>query len=315
MKKLLVVLALCLALPIAAYGGEKKRFRIGFSESTFDGAWRVAEVEDLRKAAEKYGHELIITNANADIEKQLADVEDLLAQNLDLLIIVPVDANAVAPAFDAAKAKGIPTIDLDTEYLSGKWPDDFITVIRSDQYQQGMGCAEWLIADAAGKNVKVLEITGNPGQSDAQKRSAGFSETIAPHKNIDLFSVQNGRWSRSTAQEILQNVIQSTGGKFDYVYCHADEMALGVMMGVKQAGLKPGKDIKICAVDGMFEALDAVKDGEINAIITCTPKGGDLIFQVIEKYFAGEKLEPTYFVHQSTITPDNVEELYYVEGF
>lgn len=315
MKKLFVLLAVCFLLPLAVQAGEKKQLRVGFSESTFDGAWRVAEVEDMKKAAAKYDHELIMTNANADIEKQLADVEDLLAQNLDILIIVPVDANAVTPAFDAAKAKGIPVIDLDTEYLSGKWKEDFITVIRSDQYQQGQGCAEWLIADAAGKNVKVLEITGNPGQSDAQKRSAGFAETVAPHKNIDLFSTQNGRWARSTAQEIIQNVIQSTGGKFDYVYCHADEMALGVMMGVKQAGLKPGKDIKICAVDGMFEALDSVKDGEINAIITCTPKGGDLVFSVIEKYFAGEELEQTYFVHQSTITPANVDELYEIEGF
>ncbi len=315
MKKLLVILAVCCMFAMVASGGEKKRLRVGFSESSFDGAWRMAEVEDLRKAAEKYGHEIIITNANSDIEKQLADVEDLLAQNIDMLIIVPVDADAVAPAFAAAKAKNVPVIDLDTEFLSGAWPDDFITVIRSDQYAQGKGCADWLIADAAGKDVKVLEITGNPGQSDAQNRSAGFSETVAPHKNIDLFSVQNGRWARSTAQEIVQNAIQSSNGDFNYVYCHNDEMALGVVMVVKQAALKPRSDIKICAIDGMFEALDSVKDGEINAIITCSPKGGDLVFDVIEKYFNGDKLDKTYFVHQSTITPDNVEELYAVEGF
>jgi ABC-type sugar transport system substrate-binding protein len=291
------------------------KMKIGFSESSFDGAWRVAEVDDLTQAAEKYGYDLIITNANSDIEKQIADVEDLLAQKVDLIVIVPVDANAVAPAFNAIKAAGIPCIDLDTEYLDGTWKTDYITVIRSDQYQQGQGCAEWLIADAADKTVRVLEITGNPGQSDAQKRSAGFTETLAGHANISIFSVQNGQWSRSIAQEVVQNVIQSTAGNFDYIYTHSDEMALGAMMGIKQAGFKPGVDIRIVTVDGQFEALDYVKTDEISAITTCTPKGGDMLFSAIDKYFAGETLENTYLVHQSVITKDNVGELYYVEGF
>ena len=100
-------------------GGEKK-LKIGFSESTYSGAWRVAEVEDVTKYAELNGYELIMTNADSNIEKQIGDVEDLIAQKCDLIVIVPVDANAVAPAFEACKNAGIPVIDMDTQYLDGK---------------------------------------------------------------------------------------------------------------------------------------------------------------------------------------------------
>ena len=159
----------------------------------------------------------------------------------------------------------------------------------------------------------MLEITGNPGQSDAQNRSKGFNEYVAEHSNIKVIQ-QNGEWSRATAQEVVQNVAQS-GQKFDVIYCHSDEMALGALLGLKQAGLKPNEDVWIVAVDGQKEALDAIKAEEIGAIITCTPKGGDVLFDCINKYFAGEELEEEYFVHQSTITTENVDELYEVEGF
>lgn len=293
-------------------GGEKK-LKIGFSESTYSGAWRVAEVEDVTKYAEMNGYELIMTNADSNIEKQIGDVEDLIAQKCDLIVIVPVDANAVAPAFEACKSAGIPVIDMDTQYLDGKWKEDFITTIRSDQYQQGQGCAEWTVGHVGDKDTTVLEITGNPGQSDAQNRSRGFNEYVADHSNIKVIQ-QNGEWSRATAQEVVQNVAQS-GQKFDVIYCHSDEMALGALLGLKQAGLKPNEDVWIVAVDGQKEALDAIKADEIGAIITCTPKGGDVLFDCINKYFAGDELEEEYFVHQSTITTENVDELYEVEGF
>lgn len=318
MKKLLAWALLCtLILAVfAAHGmATDKKLKIGFSESEYNGAWRVAEVEDMKKYAEIYGYELIITNASSDIEKQIADVEDLIAQKCDLIIIVPIDANAVAPAFDACKAANIPVIDLDTEYLDGVWGEDFITVVRSDQYEQGKACAQWVLDTFEGQPVKVLEITGTPGRSDAQKRSAGFNETVLAARDDVTVITQNGDWDRANAQEIALNVAQSADGDFNVLYAHCDEMALGALLGIKQAGLAPNQDVWIVSVDGQFEALDAVMANELGAVVTCTPKGGDIVFSIIQKYFDGEELENTYLVHQSVITLENVEELYHIEGF
>lgn len=317
MKKILsLILAAMLVLVSMAAFAEEAPLKVGFSESTYDGAWRVCEVEDFQKAAEKWGYELIITNANNDIEKQLADVDDLIAQECDIILIVPVDANAVAPAFEACKAAGIPVIDLDTQYLDGVWGEDFITTVRSDQFMQGKACAEWVMETFAGaEKVKVLEITGNPGQSDAQNRSNGFNETLKAAGFAYEHIQQNGEWARATAQEIVQNVAMSADGDFNVIYTHADEMALGCVLGLKQAGLVPNKDVYIVTVDGQYEALDAMIANEIAALITCSPRGGELAMGIIEKYFAGETLEETYFVDQKTVTVDNVEELYDSVGF
>lgn len=318
MKKILslVLVAMLALLAMGVAFAEEAPLKIGLAENNIDGAWRVCEVDDFTKAAEARGWELIVTNAGGDIEKELADVDDLIAQECDYIFIVPVDADAIAPAFEACKTAGIPVVDLDTQYLDGVWGEDFITTIRSDQYLQGTACAEWVMetfADA--DSVKVLEITGTPGQSDAQNRSKGFNETLENAGFEYTLIQQNGEWSRSTAQELTQNVAMSEDGDFNVVYTHSDEMALGVILGLKQAGLVPNQDVFVVTVDGQFEALDAMVANELAALITCSPRGGELGMSIIEKYMAGEELEETYLVDQKTVTVDNVEELYDQVGF
>lgn len=146
----------------------KETFKVGFAENTYTGDWRACEVADIEEKAKEYGYELVMTNADLDIEKQIGDVEDLIAQDCDLIVIVPVDAEAIAPAFEACKEAGIPVIDMDTEYTSGVFGEDFITTIRSDKYEQGKAAGKWVV-DTYGTedSVTVLEITGTMGQSDA----------------------------------------------------------------------------------------------------------------------------------------------------
>lgn len=317
MRKLM---ALVLALMLVASMGcmaqaEQKTLKIGFADRMFDGAWCMTEVEDVTHWMEEYGYELVITNASSDTEKQIADVEDLIAQNCDLIVIVPVDATAIAPAFEACKKAGIPVIDLDTEYLDGVWKEDYITVIRSDQYTQGTEVANWLMSKFESGEMKILEITGPTGQSAAQKRHGGLVDTLdAAGYDYEIIS-QPGNFSRATAQEVLQNVALSADGDFNVVYCHNDEMGLGALLGMKQAGIAPNADATIVAIDGQYEALDAVMANEIGAIITCNPRRGELLCSTIAAYFNGEELVDRYGDDVKVITPENVEELYDSCGF
>ncbi|MGN0184586.1 MAG: ABC transporter substrate-binding protein [Aristaeellaceae bacterium] len=316
MKKLLVTLLVC-ALVIVSVGavsclaeGTKK---IGFAESTYSGDWRACEVADVTAAAEAAGYELIMTNADNDVQKQIADVEDLIAQGCDLIVIVPVDAEAIAPAFEACKEAGIPVIDMDTQYLSGVRGVDFITTIRSDQYAQGQAAAEWMVEQFGTEEaVTVLEITGSMGQSDAQNRHNGFADYIVNYPNFEVVT-QSGDWSATTAQNVVTNVAQTT--EFQAIYCHGADMVPGIILGLKQSNLAPTDDVKVITVDSPYTALDSIIAGELTAAITCTPRGGSTLFSVIDAYYAGEELEDTYFVPQATIDASNVEEVYDVEGF
>lgn len=304
----IMIVSIC-AVPSFAEGKKK----IGFAEEMFSGTWRACEVEDVTAAAEKYGYELIMTNADGDVQKEIADVEDLIAQGCDLIVIVPVDAEAIAPAFDACKEAGIPVIDMDTQYTSGVLGEDFICTIRSDQYNQGHAAAEWVIEQYGETDpVTVLEITGRMGQSDAQNRHNGFADVIKEYSNYEVIT-QTGDWSATLAQDVVQNVAQAN--EFDVVYCHGADMLPGILLGLKQSNLVPNEQVKVITVDSPYDALDAIKDGELGAAITCTPRGGETLFKVIEAFYAGEELEETYFVPQETITSENVDALYDQEGF
>lgn len=291
----------------------KETFKVGFAESTYTGDWRACKVADIEEKAKEYGYELVMTNADLDIEKQIGDVEDLIAQDCDLIVIVPVDAEAIAPAFEACKEAGIPVIDMDTEYTSGVFGEDFITTIRSDQYEQGKAAGKWVV-DTYGTedSVTVLEITGTMGQSDAQNRHNGFADYVADYDNVEVIT-QSGDWSATTAQNVVQNVAQTS--EFDVVYSHGGDMIPGIILGLKQAGLKPTEDVGVITVDSPFQVLDSIKDGETTAAITCTPRGGDTLFSCIDSYRTGEELEETYLVPMNTITSDNVDEVYDSEGY
>ena len=317
MKKVLVIvlaLVMCLSAFAVASAEEVKgdingdgTLKIGFSELDIDGAWRITQVESMEEEAAARGYDYMMTNAEYDTEKQVADVEDLLAQDVDFLFIAPIDMDAIVPALSAAKEAGVPVILLDRE-ATGTWGEDWLTTIIADYVQQGEMCGQWLVDNMGDEEVKIVEITGVVGGSDVRDRAQGIRNIVDQHDNMSIVATQTGEWSRSTAQEVMENIIQSTGGDFNVVYCHNDEMALGAVLALKAAGMNPGTDVKVIAIDGQAEAVEAIIAGEMNAIATCSPRFGKAAFDALEKYLAGETFEQYIINTETLITIDNAEE-------
>ncbi|MDY5220305.1 MAG: ABC transporter substrate-binding protein [Eubacteriales bacterium] len=317
MKKVLVIvlaLVMCLSAFAVASAEEVKGdingdgiLKIGFSELDIDGAWRITQVESMEEEAAARGYDYMMTNAEYDTEKQVADVEDLLAQDVDFLFIAPIDMDAIVPALSAAKEAGVPVILLDRE-ATGTWGEDWLTTIIADYVQQGEMCGQWLVDNMGDEEVKIVEITGVVGGSDVRDRAQGIRNIVDQHDNMSIVATQTGEWSRSTAQEVMENIIQSTGGDFNVVYCHNDEMALGAVLALKAAGMNPGTDVKVIAIDGQAEAVEAIIAGEMNAIATCSPRFGKAAFDALEKYLAGETFEQYIINTETLITIDNAEE-------
>ena len=318
MKKVLVlVLALALGMTLLAGMASAEAvagdingdgvFRVGFSELDIYGAWRVTQLESMEEEATSRGYEYVMTNAEYDTEKQVADVEDLLAQGVDFLFIAPIDMDAIVPALDAAKAAGVPVILLDRQ-ATGTWGEDWLTTIIADYIQQGEIAGQWIVDNMGEEEVKIVEITGVVGGSDVRDRAQGLRNVVEQYDNMEIVASQSGEWSRATAQEVTENIIQSTGGDFNVVYCHNDEIALGVVLALKAAGMNPGTDVKIVAIDGQAEAVEAIIAGEMNAIATCSPRFGPAAFDAMESYLAGEELPEFIINPEVLITIDNAEE-------
>ena len=279
---------------------------VGFSQMESDNPYRLAETKSIRDEATKRGIQLVVTDAQGQTAKQVADVEDLIARKVDMIVLAPRTFDGLTPALEAAKAAKIPVILVDRA-AKGTAGVDYVTELASNYKEQGRRAAEWLAAQTKG-TANIVELSGTPGASVADDRANGFREELAKYPNMKIIASQTGNFSRATGQGVMQNIAQSLGKKITAVYAHNDEMAIGAIQALTAAGLKPGTDVTIVSVDGSRAALEAIDRGELGATVESNPRYGPLAFETIEKYRKGEKLPPKILVNDRFFNRENVKQ-------
>lgn len=284
-----------------------KKLKVGFSELAADGAWRIAQIDSMKAEAESRGYDFVMTNAAQSAEKQVSDVEDLLAQGVGFLFISSVDVQAIVPALNAAKDKKVPVILIDRE--ANATPGvDFVTTIISDYLWQGKTCADWVYKKLGDVPINVVEVQGKVGGSDVRDRAQGFRDSMAAHSNMKILASQPADWNRAQAQNVMQNIIQATGGKFNVVYAHNDDMALGCVLALKAAGMKLNHDVYVVTIDGQKEAVQSIINGEISCIVTCSPKFGKAAMDTMESYLKGNKIDSKIVNPETVIDSSNAQQ-------
>lgn len=284
------------------------KIKVGFSQTGNAHPWRIMQTEDLKATAEARGYEFVWTDAQEDTAKQIQNVEELINQNIDYLIFDPREVEASYAAVEKAKEAGVPVIVVDRE-VKGEAGVDFITTIASDFEKEGRMAAEWIKENVEG-DIKIVEISHIIGSSAEIGRSAGFHEVVDADPNMTIIASQTGNAVRAEAQKVMENLLQSHMGEFNVVFTHADDMAIGIVQAIKGAGLVPGEDIIVVAIDGMKEAVQMVVDGEIGCIVTCSPYYGEIVFDTLDKIVAGEQVPEQITVEDYIIDATNaVEEL------
>src|SRR5258707_15518249 len=139
----------------------KKPLRVGFAQPENNNPWRLAETKSFKDIAAKCGWQLVMTDANSSASKQVADIQSMIAQHVDLLVFPPREEKPLAPVVLQAKKAGIPVILVDRNVdqsiaVAGR---DYITFIGSDFIDQGHRAADWLVK-ASGGQPKVIELAG-----------------------------------------------------------------------------------------------------------------------------------------------------------
>ena len=253
---------------------------VGFSVSTLNNPFFVSLSEGAKAEAEKQGVKLVVVDAGDDAAKQTNDIEDLISRNVSVLIVNPVDSDAVAPAVQNAVSKGIKVISVD-RVVNGVEVD---CQIASDNAAGAKMATEYLV-ELIGEGAKAAELEGVPGASATIDRGAGFHE--AADKDLDVVASQTANFNRAEGMNVMENILQSCP-KVKGVFAHNDEMALGAV----EAVLASGKDIKIVGFDATDDAVAAVKSGKMAATVAQKPElMGETAVQTAMKLINGETVE------------------------
>ena len=142
-------------------------------------------------------------------------------------------------------------------------------------------------------------------------RKKGFAEAIAKAPNIKIIRSQSGDFTRSKGKEVMESFIkaENNGKNICMVYAHNDDMAIGAIQAIKEAGLKPGKDILTGSIDGVPDIYKAMIDGEANASVELTPNMAGPAFDALEKFKKDGTMPEKVTVTKSTLyLPDTAKE-------
>lgn len=278
---------------------------IGFSQANNGDVWRINQTNNVVDNCSSLipGAEVIVTDGQGDAAKQAADVDDLIARGVDVLLLTPLTAEALTPSAQAALDAGIPVVTLDRSV-----DIDVTQHIGADNKLIGRTAAAYVAETLLGGNGgTVIEIQGVLGASATTDRHDEFVAYLEEnHPDVEIVASQTGEYRREPALEFMNDMLQRFGpGEFDVVYTHNDEMALGALQAMQQAG-RAG-EAHIVGIDGQNEAIEAIADGDLAATFTYDNAGKEAC-ESAAMLLAGETIDPVWVLDTNQIDQTNAAE-------
>ena len=277
-KILSLALVLCILMLAGCGGGsqeaqqetpqdEGKPYKVTLILKNLVNPMWLAVKEGAEAAAAEYGVELtVLAPLKADSnEEQIRQVEDAITKQADAIVLIPSDSQGIIPAVEKANQAGIPVINVNTK-VGGGQTETFIAV---ENYDAASKVAK-AVAEKLGGKGKVIILEGIAGAQSAIDLKQGAVDTFGTYEGIEIVASQTANWNRAEAMQVTQNLLQAHPD-VDAIFASNDEMAMGAVEAVDQAGLT-GKII-IAGLDANRDALEAIKEGKMT--ITCDKMGFD----------------------------------------
>lgn len=301
------LLSLAGAMLFAAAPALAKTITVGFAQTGAESAWRTANTESLKSEAAKRGINLKFVDGQSKQENQIRGVRSFIQQKVDAIVLAPIVVTGWEPVLREAKRAGIPVIIMDRKVQTS---DDslYAAFIGSDFYKEGEMAADWLARNANGR-TKIVELQGEPGSAAANERRKAFATALAKHAGFKIIDSQTGNFRRAEGKQVMEALLKKHGKEIEVLYAHNDDMALGAIQAIEEAGLKPGKDITIVSIDAIKEAVQAVADGKINVTVECNPLFGPKVYDTIEKILKGEAVTKEMYNKDEAIDATNAAQL------
>jgi len=285
---------IALAAGLALAASVASAVTIGFSQVGDEGDWRPAFSKDMQAEAKKMGIDLKFSDAQGKEENQLKAVRAFIAQKVDAIIIAPVVVTGWDQVLKEAKAANIPVFlaDRDVDVADKSL---FVTRISADFNLEGRLAGAWLAAASKGQ-CNVVELQGTTGSAPAIERKKGFEAVIALFPDMKIVKSQSGDFTTDGGKKVMEAFIKATNGLKGICasFAHNDNMQLGAIQAMKEAGLKPGKDVLMVSVDYVPAMAKALAAGDANASVELRSAIGKYIYPVVLEYLKGKKDWPKW---------------------
>jgi simple sugar transport system substrate-binding protein len=296
--------ALAGGLPLAALA--QKKIVLGFSQVGAESEWRTANTESIKSAAKDAGIELKFSDAQQKQENQIKAIRSFIAQKVDVIAFSPVVESGWDTVLLEAKAAKIPVI-LSDRAVDSKDTSLNVTFMGSDCTEEGRKAGRWLVEKEKGVAgpVNIVELQGTVGSAPAIDRKKGFEEIIKSDPKLKIIRSQTGDFTRAKGKEVMEAFLKAEGKKINVLFAHNDDMAIGAIQAIEEAGLKPGKDIVIVSIDGVKGAFEAMMAGKLNVSVECSPLLGPQLMAAAKDVVAGKSV-PKRIVTKEGIFPMEV---------
>ena len=295
---------------------QKPHYVIGVSQCSED-IWREKQNAELRMGAYLQGDvELRFAVAYDSDQRQVQQIDSLVATGIDLLIVAPNQMATISPAIDRAYDKGIPVIVFERKTSSKK----YTAFISADNYEMGRVMGEYIAGQLHGKG-RVMEIMGLKGSSPAIERHNGFADALKDYPDITIVASLQGDWTEESGYEAVKDY-QGDLSHTDFVFGQNDRMAMGARKAIieqieKQTADNPGlrqpliKGLQICGIDGLpgeNGGIQLVRDSILDASYIY-PTHGDQLIQLAADILDGKPYEKETLMMSALVTRDNARVL------
>lgn len=308
------LLSVALAIPFAlalfvtnsavAKDAKAKTITLGFSQIGAESEWRTANTQSIKNAAKAAGIKLKFSDAQQKQENQIKAIRSFIAQKVDVIAFSPVVETGWEPVLREAKAAKIPVI-LTDRAVDSKDTSLYVTFMGSDFVEEGRRAAKWLVEKMKGNQAKVInivELQGTVGSAPAIDRKKGFEEVMKASPKFKIIRSQTGDFTRAKGKEVMEAFLKAEGKKIHVLFAHNDDMAIGAIQAIEEAGMKPGKDIIIVSIDAVKGAFEAMIAGKLNCSVECSPLLGPQLMAAVKDLMAGKPL-PKRIVTQEGVFP------------
>ena len=264
---------------------------LGFSQIGAESEWRTANTTSVQSAAKDAGITLRFSDAQQKQENQIKALRSFIAQRVDVIAFSPVVETGWETVLREAKAAKIPVILTDRAVDVS---DDslYMSLIGSDFVEEGRRAGRWLLEntkDSKG-DINIVELQGTVGSAPANDRKKGFAEIIGADPRYKIIRSQTGDFTRAKGKEVMEAFLKADAKKINVLFAHNDDMAIGAIQAIEEAGLKPGTDITIISIDGVKGAFEAMIAGKLNVTVECSPLLGPQLMAAVKDVVAGKPI-------------------------
>ncbi len=286
----------------AAAGEDAQDIVIGFLAMNRSMTWMQYALQDAQESADELGVEMVVYDAENDVSKQTSLMEDLITQEVSAIITDPINVESLSPAVEEAEDAGIPVITFDRRCEGAP----YTAYVGCDDVLGGQLAAQFINEQLNGEG-KIVVIEGTAGSSPSIDRGTGFQSELENYPGLEIVYSQSGEFTREQGMSVMEDAI-STVDTIDAVFAYNDDMMMGALQAMKDANLDLSSIVTI-SFDGIPDALQSIKEGELNATIQYpSAQAGLAVEKAVEYIQTGVVPEPKdELLDPWVITVDNLD--------